>query len=104
MHGLLYLYILFRKRNIDIFGRIVCSEEKFNAGLVGRAGLVNVITWNIFSPVVMFFVAFNRRADSRQTYPPQTLAAVRLAFAALPLKIYFARQQDRQLRRLARLM
>ena len=51
LDGLLYLYILFRRRNIDLFGRISWSEEKFDAGPFGRAGPVNAITWKIFSPV-----------------------------------------------------
>ena len=41
-----------------------------------------------------------RAREVLQTSSPQTLAAVPLAFAASPLKIYFARHQDRQLRRL----
>ena len=51
LDGLLYHYILFRRRNIDIFGRISCSEEKFDAGHFSRASPVNAITWKIFSPV-----------------------------------------------------
>ena len=51
LDGLLYLYILFRSRNIDFFCRILCSEEKFNAGPFSWAGQVNAITWKIFSPV-----------------------------------------------------
>ena len=37
----------------DDFRRILCSEEKLNAGLglFGRAGPVNAITWTFLSPV-----------------------------------------------------
>ena len=51
LDGLLYVYILFRRRNIDIFGRISCSEEKFDAGPFCWAGPVKAITWKIFSQV-----------------------------------------------------
>ena len=73
------------KGYIDLFGRISCSEEKFDAGPFSSAGPVNAITWKIFSPVSrdsgiaipgsrltglarlscnreVDFVAFNRRA------------------------------------------
>ena len=46
----MYLYILFRMRNIDFFRWILCSEEKFNAGPFSRAGQMNAITWKFFSP------------------------------------------------------
>ena len=87
LDGLLYHYILFRRRDIDFFGQISCSEEKFDAGPFSRAGPVNAITWRIFSPVSrdpgiaipgsrltglallscnrakLIFVAFNRHAE-----------------------------------------
>ena len=50
LDGSLYLYILVRRRNIDLFGRISFSEEKFDAGPFSRAGPVNAITWKIFRP------------------------------------------------------
>jgi hypothetical protein len=48
----------------------LCSEEKFYAGPLSRAGPVNAITWKIFSPASrdpgiakLIFVAFNRGAE-----------------------------------------
>ena len=64
LHGLLFLFLLYRKRNIDLlathFARkrnlfVKVQEIEITrctlAGLMGRADPANAITWKIFSPV-----------------------------------------------------
>ena len=64
LHGLLFLFLLYRKRNIDLLATHFARKRNLFvkvqgieitrctlAGLVGRADPANAITWKNFSPV-----------------------------------------------------
>ena len=64
LHGLLFLFLLYRKRNIDLLATHFARKRNLFlkvqgieitrctlAGLMGRADPANAITWKIFSPV-----------------------------------------------------
>ena len=60
LHGLLFLFLLYRKRNIDLLVTDFARKKNLQgieitrctlAGLVGRADPANGITWKNFSPV-----------------------------------------------------
>ena len=58
VHGLLFLFLLYRKKNIDLLATHFARKRNLFvkkcstlAGLMGRANPANAITWKNFSPV-----------------------------------------------------